>query len=115
MITGSHETKMAAQMCGRCARKLQHLRTPWHSSVRLLCAPSSSLSLESEDNRYMEASSAKKRDPLAVLKILASTVKPVPNLSNPEFVEDIFLLPRSKDKQVCQTLRNEFSQQSVAI
>ncbi|XP_015747586.1 PREDICTED: pentatricopeptide repeat domain-containing protein 3, mitochondrial-like [Acropora digitifera] len=47
----------------------------------------------------METSSAKKRDPLAVLKILASTVKPVPNLSNPEFVEDIFLLPRSKDKQ----------------
>lgn len=86
-------------MCGRCARKLQHLRAPWHSSVRLLCAPSSSLSLESDDNRYMETSSAKKRDPLAVLKILASTVKPVPNLSNPEFVEDIFLLPRSKDKQ----------------
>lgn len=28
----------------------------------------------------------------------------VPNLSNPEFVEDIFLLPRSKDKQVCQTV-----------
>ncbi|XP_068745471.1 small ribosomal subunit protein mS39-like isoform X1 [Montipora capricornis] len=91
-----------AAMCCRCAKKLKHLRIPWNSTLRSICAaPSNSLAHEVDNNHLsgIEASFVKKRDPMAVLKALASTVKPVPNLPNPEFIEDLVLLPRSKAKQ----------------
>lgn len=105
-------------MCGRCARKLHHLRISWHPSVRSLCVASSkSPSFEVDEDQIsgIESSYAKKRDPLAVLKALASTVKPAPNLPNPEFIEDMFLLPRSKVKQEACLLAKQSGREAAAF
>ncbi|XP_020619178.1 pentatricopeptide repeat domain-containing protein 3, mitochondrial-like isoform X2 [Orbicella faveolata] len=93
-----------AAVCGRCARKLQHLRTPWHRSLRTLCTASSTSSSEEVDdeisgNVQSLFTSTTKRDPMAVLRALASTVQPNPALPSPEFFEDAFLLPKAKFKQ----------------
>ncbi|KAM7452485.1 pentatricopeptide repeat domain-containing protein 3 [Porites harrisoni] len=105
-----------AAMCNRCARKLYHVRTPLYPSVRLLCtAPSKSPSFEVSEEQSIGTSYAKNRDPLAVLKALASTVKPAPNLPNPEFIEDMFLLPRSKAKQEACLMAKQSGREAAAF
>nr|XP_058973475.1 small ribosomal subunit protein mS39-like [Pocillopora verrucosa] len=87
-------------MCSRCARKLKHIRVNRPLALRPLCtAPSKSSSDELDDKAmYLEAlyASSRKRDPLAVLRALESTVRPTHFMPNPEFIEDNNLLPRNK-------------------
>ncbi|XP_078358919.1 small ribosomal subunit protein mS39-like isoform X2 [Oculina patagonica] len=107
-----------AAMCGRCARKLQHLRIAWNRSLRSLCTASSKSSSDEVDDEISGDirslfTSPKKRDPMAVLKALASTVQPNPTLPNPEFIEDNFLLPRSKALQTECLLAKKSGQEAA--